>query len=250
MNKGPNGSTILENQPNFRSLEGIISPDGRRFRRNMVYRSGGLSNLNREEVRILEEMGLLTVIDFRSDRELKSYPTVAVSTVKNSYRLVIEDIAREEAELLLSKNDAKGMDSVLVKDYRRMVKHDSGTFAAFIKVLQEENGFPLVYHCAAGKDRTGLATFFFLSALGIDREVIMQDYFMSNIRLKSFAQKFVDKLSEKGYNGEIVRPMMEVRPEYILAALEEIDEVYGGMEEYVTRVLGADRELLKNKFLE
>jgi len=250
MNKGLNGTPFLDSQPNFRSLEGIQSHDGRRFRKNMVYRSGGLGRLSPADIARLEGIRLCTIVDFRSDRERESFPTMKIPTVRQPLRVVINDVAREEAQVLLERNDPDGMEKVLVKDYRRMVKNDADRFAEFFRILQEECCFPLVYHCAAGKDRTGLATVLLLSALGVGMDDILVDYYESNERLKTFADLYVKKVNEQGFNGNIIRPMMEVRPEYIQAALDEIDLSFGGMQAYLLGVLGAQTELLKDKFLE
>jgi len=250
MNDGPNGYSFLESQPNFRSLEGILTRSGRRFRKNLVYRSGSLNKLSLKDKARLEEIGLALVIDFRSDREVMSHPSDMISTVKQTFRITIADAARDRAMEFLEKSDAKGLEQVLVGDYRRMIKDDSGHFAEFFRVLEQTGDLPLVYHCAAGKDRTGIATVLLLSALGVDMETIMRDYFLSNVRLGSFIEKLIKKLYEQGKNGEIIRPMMEVRTEYLKAAIDEIDTSFGGMENYLSHVLKADTELLKAKYLE
>ena len=71
-----------------------------------------------------------------------------------------------------------------------------------------------------------------------------------NFRLRNFADKLVAKITEDGRNGEIIRPMMEVRREYLDAAIDEIEILAGSMENYLTDVLLVDSELLKSKYLE
>ncbi|MCX6282130.1 MAG: tyrosine-protein phosphatase [Bacteroidetes bacterium] len=250
MNERINGSPFLESQPNFRSLEGIPTIAGRKFRKNMVYRSGGLNKLSSADIRRLEDIGLAMVIDFRSDREVNSYPSTIISTVRKSLRIVIPDEARDRAMDFLDRNDSEGLEKVLINDYRRMILNDTARFADFFRILEQATDFPLVYHCAAGKDRTGIATVLFLSALGVDMEAVKIDYFLSNERLKAFADRLVQKVTEEGKHGEIIRPMMEVRPEYLQAALEEIDLSFGGMENYLSFVLNVDSDSLKAKYLE
>ncbi|TRZ76886.1 MAG: tyrosine-protein phosphatase [Bacteroidetes bacterium] len=250
MKNGPNGSPFLESQPNFRSLEGIKTISGRKFRKNMVYRSGSLYKLSPSDVIRLEGIGLSLVIDFRSDREIVSYPSVAVPSVKKTMRITIPDEARDLAMEFLERNDAEGLKTILVTDYRRMIRNDTGRFTEFFRTLEKTTDFPLVYHCAAGKDRTGLASVLLLTALGADPETIRADYFLSNIRLKSFAEKVIKKFTEEGKNGEIIRPMMEVRQEYLEAALDEINQSFGGMENYLHNVLKVNAELLSGKYLE
>ena len=250
MNNGPNGYAFLETQPNFRSLEGIRTRSGRSFRKNLVYRSGSLNKLSPGDIGKLQAIGLSLIIDFRSDREVTAHPTEIIPGVKHTERIIIADEARDRAMEFLDRNDAKGLEQILVTDYGRMIRNDSGRFAEFFRILEQANDLPLVYHCAAGKDRTGIATVLLLSALGVDMDTIMQDYFLSNERLKPLIEKFVKKIYEQGRNGEIIRPMMEVRPEYLKAAIDEIDTSYGGMENYLCNILKADTELLQSKYLE
>ena len=250
MNNGLNGSPFLENQPNFRTLEGIQTANGRKFRKNMVYRSGSLNKLSPSDISKLEDIGLALVIDFRSDREVSSYPGTVIPSVKNTLRIIISDEARDRAMEFLERNDAAGLENVLIADYRRMIRNDSMRFAEFFRTLEQATDLPLVYHCAAGKDRTGIATVLLLTALDVDIDTVKQDYFLSNERLKSYAERLIRKVTEEGRNGEILRPMMEVRQEYLQAALDEIDCSFGGLDNYLSKILRVDSELLKTKYLE
>lgn len=250
MNERINGSYFLENQPNFRSLEGIPAINGKKFRKNMVYRSGGLNKLSEKDVRKLEEIGLSLVIDFRSDREIVENPSVKIPTVKETLRVIIPDVARDHAMECFGRNDAQALEHILTKDYQHMIRHESDKFAVFFRVLESTADLPLVFHCAAGKDRTGLAAVLFLTALGVDYETVKADYFTSNIRLKKFADRLVKKMSEDGKPGEIIRPMMEVRTAYLESAMDEIRNSFGGLENYLEEVLQVDSELLKEKYLE
>ena len=250
MNYGINGTGFLEGQPNFRGFEGLVMKDGKRFRQGLVYRSGSLDGLIVGDVQKLEKIGLALVIDFRTDREIKSHPSPAISTVKETLRITIPDAALEPAMGFLEKNDANGLEGVLVSDYRRMIREDSSAYREFFRILEQTNDYPLVYHCAAGKDRTGIASVLFLTTLGADEETVRKDYFLSNERLKDFANKVVLKINGSGRNGEIIRPMMEVRPEYLHAAYDEIDRISGSMENYLRKILQTDIDLLKRKYLE
>ena len=171
--------------------------------------------------------------------------------MKETLRITIPDLARDMALNFLEMNDAEGLDKLLVSDYRRMKsRDDSSGFRKFFRILEQAEEFPLVYHCAAGKDRTGIASVLLLTALGVDMETVRKDYFLSNDKLKAYADKLIRKVTENGKNGEILRPMMEVRPEYLQAAFDEIDQGFGGMKNYLGRILDIDIELLKNKYLE
>ena len=225
--------------------------EGKVVRTGLLFRSGDISKLSEEDIRIIEEIGIRMTVDFRSDRELINYPTPRISTVEESKRITIIDSARDTAERMLSENDANGLETILVKDYRRMVRDHQDDFREFFRVLTSTDKLPLVYHCAAGKDRTGLATYLLLIALGVSEVDARKDYMLSNQFLKPVFEKIIRKVIEAGNpNGQIIRPLMEVRSEYLDAALEEIDNQFKTVDRFLTDVLQVDRIRLKDKYLE
>ncbi|MCX6284732.1 MAG: tyrosine-protein phosphatase, partial [Bacteroidetes bacterium] len=104
MNERLNGSPFLESQPNFRSFEGIRAADGRMFRKNVLYRSGGLNKLSPPDIMKLQDIGLAMVIDFRSDREVASNPGSFIPSVQKTHRIAIPDEARDRAMEFLDMN--------------------------------------------------------------------------------------------------------------------------------------------------
>ena len=89
-----------------------------------------------------------------------------------------------------------------------------------------------------------------LTALGVEPDTVEQDYLQSSLRMKVYTEELVTKINEIGRNGEIIRPMMDVRSEYLDAALDEIDLLFGGMDNYLQKVLKVNAGLLRAKFLE
>lgn len=231
---------ILPAQPNFRDLGGLPTKHGTQIRPGLIFRSGDLSMLGEEDILILERLGLRTIADFRSDREIAKRPDKEIPSVKNILHFPIEDAARELAMRLFDERNAEGLKQLLVDDYRRMIREHTEAFRDFFKCLQDPENYPLVFHCAAGKDRTGMAAWFLLTALDVPEEIIREDYLATNIYSKSFADKIVAKTNEKGMHSEIIRPLLEVRDEYIDAALEVIEKEFGGMERFLVEELGIE----------
>lgn len=236
---------ILSTQPNFRDLGGIPTTASGSVRTGMIFRSGDLFNLTPEDVAILEEFGLKTIVDFRSSREIAKRPDATLPTIEHYLHFPIEDAAREKAMQLFDERNTEGLKNLLIEDYRRMVTDHTVAFRDFFAVVSDPSNLPLVFHCAAGKDRTGLAAWFLLSALDVPEEIIREEYLATNIFSKAFADKIVLKTSEKGHDGEIIRPLLEVRDEYIDAALEVIEKEFGGMEMYLREELKINKEKLK-----
>ncbi|MFZ4563764.1 MAG: tyrosine-protein phosphatase [Bacteroidales bacterium] len=240
---------LLSSQLNFRDVGGIRTIDGRKVRPGILFRSGDLFSLQAEDIRRLEEMKLASIVDLRAKREIDVRPDKQIGTVNEVIHIDIHDAARDKAQKFLETNDADGLETVLIGDYVRMVNIHQDDFRRFLEVLANTGNLPLVYHCAAGKDRTGLATVFFLSALGVDLENIWADYMDSNIYSEPTILRIIRKVTESGMKGELLRPLLEVRKEYLQAALDEIDLKYGGLQSFVIEVLKADCEKLQKKYL-
>lgn len=232
-------STILQTQPNFRDLGGLPARDGRVVRKGLVFRSGDLHGIGDEDVKLLGQLGISTIIDFRASRELEKRPNATIPGVKEIIHLPIYDAGRETTADLFDRGDAGGLRRVLVDDYRRMIREHTAEYRKFFEVMAANGSEPLMFHCAAGKDRTGLAAWFFLSALGVDQEVVRKNYLESNEYTWLMAEKIERKLNEKGLNGAILRPLLEVRPEYIDAALDEINLQAGNLQAFLEKTLGA-----------
>lgn len=244
------GLTLLGTQPNFRDLGGIQTADGRRVKHGLLFRSGDLFSVSDEDIRKLESLGLSMIIDLRAGREIEHRPDRKISTVREIVHIDIHDAARDKAEQFLAENDAEGLETVLIGDYRRMVNLHQTDFKKFLDILAITENLPLVYHCAAGKDRTGMTTLFLLHALGADPDVIWQDYLETNIRTADFVEKIIKKVNESGQNGSILRPLLEVRREYLQSALDEMDLHYGGLDHYVRNILEANVDRLRERYLE
>ena len=241
---------ILEGQHNFRDLGGLPAGNGFTTKYGTIYRSGDLSSITDKDIATLEKLGLAMVIDFRSERERMKSSNRIIRSVRETKNITINDSARDEAANYLAKNDAYGLENLLINDYRRIIRENQEEYRLFLFELAVGSHSPVVFHCTAGKDRTGLAAVFLLTALGVDFNVIFADYLTSNIRNTIIMSKLINHLNEKGHNGEIMRPLLEVKKEYLQAALEEIQENHGGLQAFVEGTLEANTVKLRERFLE
>jgi protein-tyrosine phosphatase len=115
--------------------------------------------------------------------------------------------------------------------YRDFVNHNAGTFGRFLKHLLEQPT-PQVFHCTAGKDRTGFAAALLLSALGVDRATIEHDYLLTN-RL----YRRDPRLEGKG-PAHVMKVLWQVQPEFMQAAFDEVDTRHGGIQGYLQGAIG------------
>ncbi len=234
---------------NFRDIGGIETIDGRKVKRGFLFRSGVLSKAGPEDMKLLKNLQIRKLIDFRSEEEKDGRPIVENDGAE-LIPIPVENGAftKEKITAMLASGDKAAFDNMLIEVNRSFVTDFSHEFSMFLKHLEE--GKPTLFHCTAGKDRTGYATMLLLSALGVDRETIIADYMASNEYLAETIEQTIAFANATGKNGELLRPLMTVKREYIEAAWELIDEQYGSIGTYLSEKLKTDTEKLKNLYLE
>jgi protein-tyrosine phosphatase len=240
---------LLNGQHNFRDLGGIPSTNGYKIKPRVLFRSGDLHAITEEDVSLLENFGLAMIIDFRSQSEREKRPNRRIPTVKETRLLPIHDAPREMASEYVKKNNVEGLKKLLVHEYSRIIQNYVAEYRQFFHELTSNPNIPLVFQCSAGKDRTGLATLFLLTALGVDQEEILRDYYATNYYAQAHAVEIKGILNNDGYNGEIMQPLLEVRHEYLEAAFTEINKSYLSLEHFVFKILKANPEKLRKRFL-
>ena len=158
---------------NFRDLGGYPTADGRETRWRTLFRADGLYRLTTEDAQTVIDLGVRTVIDLRTDNELRTRGTFPVDKHDVAFHhLPIIDVTWGETETPEFDDDA----DFLVWAYREMLAEASPRFADAITLLAQESVLPAVFHCAAGKDRTGILAALILGALGVDSSIIAADY--------------------------------------------------------------------------
>jgi protein-tyrosine phosphatase len=236
----------IEGAYNFRDLGGYKGANGRTVKWNTIIRASDFPNLSKADIAYLERLPLISVVDFRSEEEVNQHPDLLPDSVKNVYNFSIdagnmipkfESLLHEDPETILPKA-IKIMSGL----YRELVTIYSAQQRDFFRVLQNGDA-PLLFHCAAGKDRTGVAAALLLSALGVDRDVIYEDYMLTNAALKGKYDHF------KKY-GSITTLFTSVKKEFLDAAFEEIEKRYTSVENYLTNELNVDLEHLRSLYLE
>lgn len=229
----------LEGTVNFRDMGGYTTTDGRTVKSGLVYRGGDLDNLTDADLELLAGLGLKTIVDFRSHEEVEAAPDRLPSTITNVHHLVVDPgsiFTLTEVNAETGPDLMRKLNVVLVNDAKAQ-------YAEFFRVLADTGQAPLLFHCSAGKDRTGYAAALFLAALGVDRETIFDDYMVSAPYAEAKYSGLLRKYPE-------LLPVITVRREYLAAAFEEMDRAYGGVENYLIQELKADPDLLRDLFTE
>ena len=241
----------LQGTPNFRDLGGYETQDGRRLRWGKLYRSSKLSALTDEDIHYVNRLGVTLVCDFRQVIEQELEPTSLAG--KNSPVLASLPVMPGSSHSFLENlhngiiavDDAAGFMEGINRDF---VANQLPQYAEMFRLLLAGDQ-QLLIHCASGKDRTGFGAALILDVLGVDEEAIVDDYLLTNTYLP--VDKEIERLSKEftDHTGaavaeEILRPMLEVRPEYIRACFEEIRKRYESKEHFFETALSLDNESL------
>ncbi|TFZ02363.1 tyrosine-protein phosphatase [Ramlibacter henchirensis] len=217
--------SLPANPSNFRDLAaGVRSVP---VRRNVLFRSDHLGALDANDARQILALGIRRVLDFRGVDERTS--AVCALPKVQVHSLAIEPTIVQVLSELTAQGHKLSEDDVVghMQDtYRGFVRTSTHRFAEFFNHLLESDD-PTVFHCTAGKDRTGFAAALVLHALGATREEVMHDYLLTNDRLKP-PSSFWHHLEPRA-----AAVLWGVRPEFLQAAFDAIDQDYGGIEGYL-----------------
>ena len=251
----------LEGGRNFRDLGGYPAGDGRSVRWGQVFRSGSMINLTDRDYRYLAGLGLCVVCDFRSNEERADEPArwPAIPAIDYcAWDYARDD--REEGYIGLAESlrqpdlTAEKVRAIAVASYDDIVERHKDRFREVFQRLANGD-LPLVFNCSAGKDRTGVAAALVLTALGVSRELIVQDYALSEKVVDFEAELLKMNLSGEARKDdlyewiartpvEILRPLLRSDPEYIERAFSYLDSSYGGAMGYIHTELEIDEAAL------
>jgi protein-tyrosine phosphatase len=246
---------------NFRDLGGYRTVDGKAVIWGILYRSDQLQKLTETDLNHLTALVLDRIIDFRAEHEKEEAPDRIPA---NSDIRIVEipildsstEIWRDSRNLFLNDNlrntdPAKFMAETNIELATRFTPQ----MKQFFHELFSASGRPVLFHCAAGKDRTGFAAAILLRILGVPLEVVMEDYLLSNqyyLSAHSWSLFLIRIMKGKRFSN-VIKGFLEVRPAYLCAAFEAIDREFGSLEKYVRNGLGLteqDIKHLRNLYLE
>jgi len=222
----------LQGASNFRDVGGYRTQDQRRVRTGQVFRSDHLAGLTPEDLARLASLGVGHSLDFRGTAESTATPYDIAGVQRLSLAIEPTVIARMQA--LVAQGIVPTTEetvALMCETYRDFVNHNAGTFGRFLKHLLEQPT-PQVFHCTAGKDRTGFAAALLLSALGVDRATIEHDYLLTNQLYKR------DNRLEGSGHPHVMKVLWQVQPEFLHSAFNAVDAQHGGMQDYLRGAIG------------
>ena len=249
---------------NMRDLGGYLGYEKRMVKWGMLYRSDDLSQLTLQDMPIVEELNLHTIIDFRSKEERIKRPNKQLSGVTTYHldpnaptlALASSNLAndKEKVESLIriaeSKQGKAYFESRLNEMGEQMVKlvrepYANARYRSMLDHMLKQDGAPLLQHCRGGKDRTGFGAALILFALGVSKEQVLQDYMLTSHYMKKRNEKRIKEYAAYTDNAMVLDylySLMDTRSCYMEAAIAEMKRMGGSIDGYLETVMKLTKE--------
>lgn len=253
---------------NLRDMGGIPCADGKTVKYGMLYRSSLLATASARDIAKLESMNIRRIFDLRTEREQAEQPdpvirgaehitmppvpdiTAGITRDRESERQIMADVR----ELCKTPDDAV---SYMINTYTALIREPSSLdcYARFIHMLAQPGEGAVLWHCFGGKDRAGFAALIVLSALGADRDTVIDDYLYTNECSREATEATIQQIpaqfrTETG--DQALRALFAAKPEYISVLFDTIDHEYGGTDNFLRTALhltADERNILKEMYL-
>lgn len=260
----PKGARIpLQSLPNTRDLGALATKDGRHILPKRLLRSGNLYHTSLlDQDSLLNDYHLSTVVDFRTRTEILEKPDTVLERVEYHEIPIVDEetlgITRSGNLLEMLLKFDQPIDEFMQKQYVSFVRDDFSVkqYARFMDVLLHQEKGAVLWHCSMGKDRVGVGTALLLSALGVSRETIMEDYLRTNRYLDQDLQHMIRLLETKmiidNETMDKIKALYRVKEEYLEAVFDAIEQDYGSEEVFLKKALYLNPkaiESLRKKYL-
>lgn len=245
---------------NARELGGYISEDGRKVKRGVLLRTGALSGMTEaDRICLMEQYHLTDVIDFRTSFECAAAPDPVMDPVAYHPIRILDEQGSQTAGMAAAAT-GEGFPLEKLVEYIKSGKvHPEDMYVDIVQSAASKEGYrkffecllehkegALLWHCSAGKDRTGLGAAFLLTILGVNRQTVLEDYSLTNVYFQDILKKMEIQLASFGLTEaemEVMRAVAGgVNPAYLEKALDTIEEQYGSLEWYLEKELGITEE--------
>jgi|SRR6185312_12599255 len=252
----------LEGVGNFRDFGGYAARDGRRIKHKKLYRSAHHAMATDADLEAITALEIAVIVDLRRGEERERMPSrrhtaFAGRVIENETN---DAIADPWMEFVRGSDASEGAFRSYLSDYYRNAPYQErhiDLFRRYFRALAEADG-PVLIHCAAGKDRTGILAALTHHLMGVERDDIFADYLLTN-ELAGIAERLpqvmqlIEEQSGRTPTELAVRAAMEVDAMYLETAFAAIAASHGGLDAYIEHELGVDaalREAIEARLLD
>ena len=243
----------MDGSYNTRELGGYKTTDGKSVKWGVLYRSDKLSDISSADQEYIQNLGIKRIVDFRSITEKTENPDLIPEGISYvEMPIEVDGAIRTQIEDILRGNVEGDVKSFLIDANKEFITDYKSVYSKFIKDLISSDG-PTLFHCTAGKDRAGFAAAITLIALGVPKEVVINDYMKTNAFTADRIDDMLDQIKLMSLfqaDVEILRPLLGVEQEYIEMAFKTAEETYGSLENYIREGLEiSDEEIIELRSL-
>ena len=243
---------VLQGAANFRDIGGYETKDGHHVKWGEIYRSADISKLTDADLAVLKQRNITYDVDLRGTQESAKAPDKI--NPGTDYILCPAGSDNMDWMKIMSQLKGNGGDS-LMDVYYGNTQYLAARYKPFFdKLLGLPAGQSLVYHCTAGKDRTGIATALLLYALGVPYKTIAADYEATNYYRKDVnAATEGQMVAYMHLDPQVAKDMMAAKKSYLDTTFAAINKQYGSIDNFLRDQVGLDDKkiaTLKKKFLD
>ncbi|RDB19827.1 Tyrosine-protein phosphatase [Hypsizygus marmoreus] len=246
-------------RPPFVTIDGVInvrdlgfypstSKPGHVTRPRFLFRSAELSGITKEGEEQLRALGVAKVFDLRSDTEIHKYnaPQPEIEGIQ-FHRAPVFQTEDYSPEMMAKRYQlyASGKTEAFMELYSQILDHGGRSFGIIFRHIRDNPSEGFVFHCTAGKDRTGIIAALLLKLVDVDDDTIANDYALTRVGREPARAMIMARLSKEplfASNNEAALNMFTCRHETMKAFLTLLQEKYGGAEEYLKRYAGLSDE--------
>lgn len=235
----------LRGASNFRDLGGYPSRDGRHVRWRQIFRSNHLGQLTDGDAAVVRQLGVRIAFDFRGRDERSAGLCPIAEIAVQSLAIEPTVLPALRARVSAGRLTAEDALDLMRESYRNYIRHHTPRFRVLFDHLLADHA-PLVIHCTAGKDRTGVACALVLSALDVPDEGVIEDYLLTNQYFRR------DAAAHPELPDDVLEAIGTVQVSFLAAALDAVRQEYGDFDTYLRDGLGVDgsaRKALQERYL-
>ena len=232
--------SLINSVSNFRDVA-----IGSKMKNNILFRCAKLSTLNDEDIKKIEDLNPHAIIDFRDPKEINKAPDNLSKDLLKKY--VSLPISASTLSRMVDQKNIDGdnkftYEKVMEESYKLYINNHKHVWKEFIKILLKANNNPIIFHCSAGKDRTGIASFIIQKLCDNPIELIFENYLLSNelltINAATAEQSTASKKDDQLITEIMLDTLSKVKKSYLISGINEIENQFESLENYIIQELG------------